>query len=268
MKPNIIFIAGDLIKHKYFILSLLKDFESSKVIFEKYNPKIFSNYTPHFDSVIEDHFRKVILYDKNFFEKEVLNEQEFIDKKTLRNIERGEVNDVKFINYIKKIKPDIIIINATSILSKNFIDNFKNKIINVHAGLCPYYWGSGCNVWPFFYDELEFIGMTVHYVNEFVDKGNIILQSRPHLELTDNTHSVGCKNNIAGIELTKKVLNSFIKQKYLPKGWKQDKLKNIRVCKKKNFTKEVIIKINQNFKEGIVEKYIKNQKAIKIKVEL
>ena len=44
--------------------------------------------------------------------------------------------------------------------------------------------------------------------------------------------------------------------------------RDVLICNKKNFTKEVIIKINQNIKEGIVGKYIKNRKAINIKVEL
>ena len=96
-------------------------------------------------------------------------------------------------NKIKKVRPDLIVLNATSILSKKFIKSFKGIIINIHAGLIPYYRGAGCNVWTFYNKELEYTGVTIHFVNELIDDGKIILQSQSKFIKTDNTHTIGAK---------------------------------------------------------------------------
>ena len=65
---------------------------------------------------------------------------------------------------------------------KKLINLYKNKIINVHAGLIPYYRGTGCNVWTFYNKKLEYTGMTVHFVNERIDDGKIICQEQSNLK--------------------------------------------------------------------------------------
>ena len=62
-----------------------------------------------------------------------------MNKRTLFCIKRGELNNSEVINNIIKYNPKLIIINATSIIKKKLIKIFYKKIINIHAGLLPYY---------------------------------------------------------------------------------------------------------------------------------
>ena len=57
------------------------------------------------------------------------------------------------------------------------------KIINCHAGALPFYRGRNCLNWVLINDEKSF-GITVHYVDEKIDTGDIILQE--HYEITDS----------------------------------------------------------------------------------
>ena len=109
----------------------------------------------------------------------------------------------------------MIIVNATSILKENFLHNFKNKIINIHAGLLPYYKGTGCNVWTFYNQELEYTGVSIHFVNKKIDDGNIITQKQSLFIKDDNTHSIGCKNAILGAKLAIKSIKFLIKKSKL-----------------------------------------------------
>ena len=74
----------------------------------------------------------------------------------------------------------IVLAGFMSILSKNFTDHFKDRIINVHPALIPSFCGEG------FYGlkvheaalkkGVKVTGATVHFVNEIPDGGKIIMQ--------------------------------------------------------------------------------------------
>ena len=63
------------------------------------------------------------------------------------------------------------------VLSKNFIRSFKGKIINIHPSLLPKY--KGLNTFKRVIQAGEKItGCTVHFVDEKLDNGKIILKKR------------------------------------------------------------------------------------------
>ena len=202
-----------------FRSKLLKKFKNSSVIFERYPKKIFENYSSDKSKVLIDHFNKVQNYEKKYFMGFIKKNINFLEKKTFLNIKKGSINKKKIFNKIKKIKPDLIILNATSLIKKNFIKFFKDKIINIHAGLIPYYRGSGCNVWTFYNQELEYTGVSIHFVNEKIDDGKIITQSQSKFSKNDDTHSIGCKNAKLSANLAIKVIN-YLKKNPNYKGKK------------------------------------------------
>ena len=61
------------------------------------------------------------------------------------------------------------------IISKNLIKNYQKKIINIHPSLLPKF--KGLNTFSRMLKNKEKkTGCTVHYVNEKLDSGNIIVQ--------------------------------------------------------------------------------------------
>ena len=156
----------------------------------------------------------------------------------------------------------MIVLNATSIIKGNLLEDKSWKIINHHAGLCQYYRGSGNNVWPFFYETLGKIGVSIHYVDQGLDTGDIIIQGRPYWEESDNTHTIGAKCAILGAKLCEKVVSHYLIERSTPR-FKQD-LESAHLCKKKDFTKDVVLQIYKKIDQGIVKKHIKNKKDIHI----
>jgi len=80
------------------------------------------------------------------------------------------------------------------VLSKNFIENFGYKILNIHPSLLPKYKGLNTHK-RVLKNKERFSGCTVHYVSPKLDSGNIILKRK-----------VVIKKNETEISLRKKVL--------------------------------------------------------------
>ena len=60
------------------------------------------------------------------------------------------------------------------ILKKDILDLFPDKAINLHISMLPWNRGSDPNLWSFIDDTPK--GVTIHYMNEGLDKGDIIAQ--------------------------------------------------------------------------------------------
>jgi len=78
------------------------------------------------------------------------------------------------------------------ILNKQFISKFHNKIINIHPSLLPKY--KGLNTFQRAIDNKEKLtGCTVHYVNNRLDSGKIILQKKINVEPKDSEQTLKAK---------------------------------------------------------------------------
>jgi len=86
----------------------------------------------------------------------------------------------------------IILIGYMRILSDKFVKKWNKKLINVHPSLLPKFAGSINNdIHQDVLDSNEKItGCTVHYVNEVVDGGEIILQKSCDVLSTDNVETL------------------------------------------------------------------------------
>ena len=74
----------------------------------------------------------------------------------------------------------IVLAGFMCILSKDFTDRYKDRIINVHPSLIPSFCGQGYYGLKVHEKALEYgvkvTGATVHFVNEIPDGGKIIMQ--------------------------------------------------------------------------------------------
>ncbi len=75
------------------------------------------------------------------------------------------------------------------ILSKNFIDNFKGKILNIHPSLLPKFKGLNTHERALKNKE-KFSGCTVHYVNSKLDSGKVILQKKVKITTGDTSKTL------------------------------------------------------------------------------
>ena len=75
------------------------------------------------------------------------------------------------------------------ILSPVFVRAYKGKIINIHPALLPSFPGINSGRQALEYG-VKYTGVTVHFVDEEVDTGPIILQSIVEIDDTDTVESL------------------------------------------------------------------------------
>lgn len=104
----------------------------------------------------------------------------------------------------------VVLAGFLSILGKNVLSSFNNKIINVHPSLIPSFCGDGFYGLRVHKAALDYgvkvTGATVHFVNEVTDGGKIILQQ-----------SVAIKNGDTPETLQKRVMEEA-EWKILPRA--------------------------------------------------
>ena len=119
------------------------------------------------------------------------------------NFAKNNKIDCKIINYKNTKKAEkqifshlekykikfIFLAGFMKILSKSFIKKFKNKIINIHPSLLPKYKGLNTHKRAIVNKE-KFSGCTVHFVNEKLDSGKIILQKKVKILKLDTAKSL------------------------------------------------------------------------------
>ncbi len=88
---------------------------------------------------------------------------------------------------LQSFQPDLIVLAGFLLkFPQNIIEAYPDQIINIHPALLPKYGGKGMygmNVHKSVLENKEIeTGISIHYVNEHYDEGNIIFQKNVSLE--------------------------------------------------------------------------------------
>jgi phosphoribosylglycinamide formyltransferase-1 len=124
-----------------------------------------------------------------------------------------ETNDV--LNILKASKPDLIVLAGFLWKFPEFILNeYMNKVINVHPALLPKYGGKGMygmrvHEAVVANNETE-TGITIHYVNEHYDEGAVIFQAKCSVEKNDTAEDVAAKIHELEMEHFPKVVEQLL----------------------------------------------------------
>lgn len=101
----------------------------------------------------------------------------------------------EIVKFLQSKKIDLIVLAGfLAIISSPIINTYKNKIINIHPSLLPSYGGIG--MWGMnvhnavIANKEQKSGITIHYVNEDVDGGNIIAQYECDVNTDDSPESL------------------------------------------------------------------------------
>ncbi|CUT01545.1 methionyl-tRNA formyltransferase [Candidatus Kryptobacter tengchongensis] len=95
----------------------------------------------------------------------------------LRVIQPENLKDERFIEEIKNVSPDLIVVVAFRILPREVFTIPPLGTVNVHASLLPRYRGAAPINWAIINGETE-TGVTTFFINEKVDTGDVILQKK------------------------------------------------------------------------------------------
>lgn len=127
---------------------------------------------------------------------EVLSERPMGDKVKSYLVKQGEE--------LVTEKPDIIVVAYYPwILKKEEYEDVPLGAINLHPGFLPYNRGMYPHIWPLF-DKTP-CGVTIHYIDEGIDTGDIIAQKEIEVLPTDTAGSLEVKTQQEIFKLFKKI---------------------------------------------------------------
>ncbi len=111
------------------------------------------------------------------------------------NKEKFEADIIKMLNeYNVEL---IVMAGWMKIASENFVNNFKNRIINIHPSLLPSFKGKN-PIEDALKNNSLITGCSVHFVDREVDNGKLIIQAALSIKADDNLSSL--TNRIHDIE--------------------------------------------------------------------
>jgi len=121
----------------------------------------------------------------------------------------------KVLDILKKDKIDFIVLAGFLwLIPEYLIQEYPNKIINIHPALLPKYGGKGMygmNVHKAVVENKEKeTGITIHYVNKEYDKGDVIFQAKCDVLSNDTPDTIAKKVHQLEYEHFPKVINQII----------------------------------------------------------
>tara|TARA_B100001063_G_scaffold220861_1_gene226053 strand:+ start:313 stop:894 length:582 start_codon:yes stop_codon:yes gene_type:complete len=130
-------------------------------------------------------------------------------KKKIFNFKKKDMAEKKILIELKKENINLICLAGfMKILSKNFINKFNGKILNIHPSLLPKYKGLHTHE-RVLKNKEKYSGCTVHLVNSKLDSGKIILQKKVKITKNESPQTLAKKILVQEHKLYPKAILKF-----------------------------------------------------------
>ncbi|MEG2479515.1 MAG: formyltransferase family protein, partial [Mucinivorans sp.] len=119
------------------------------------------------------------------------------------------------LDFLEQKSTDLVVLAGFMMLvPQAIIDKYRGRIINIHPALLPAYGGKGM-----YGDHVHeavvaahesFSGITIHYVNENYDSGDIIFQAKVALKAQESPESLAQKIHKLEHEYFPQIINQLL----------------------------------------------------------
>ena len=149
----------------------------------------------------------------------------------------GDLNQCSINLLSDFLKSDAYVVFGSSYIKGELIDFLvKEKAINIHAGVSPYYRGSSCNFWALFDDNPHLVGTTIHLLSKGLDKGPILYHAMSNLKTNPFEYTMSTVKS-AFHSIAERIKDGSI---FKIKPIFQDRTKEVRYSKKSEFSEKVV----------------------------
>ena len=128
---------------------------------------------------------------------------------------KNDFEDGKVLEFLQEHQIDFIILAGFLLkVPENLLQAYPDKIVNIHPALLPKFGGKG--MYGQYVHEAVVAagekesGITIHYVNENYDEGQIIFQAKCEIQPTDTPDDVAAKVHDLEYEFFPKVLEEVL----------------------------------------------------------
>jgi folate-dependent phosphoribosylglycinamide formyltransferase PurN len=120
---------------------------------------------------------------------------------TISVIDGGILNSDESVAILKEMKPDILFQCGAGIIKPKTFQVARLGMINLHHGIIPSIRGMVSVQWAIREQRPDWIGISLHMIDEGLDTGALIGQARCSIEATDDAASIYYKLDLLGARL-------------------------------------------------------------------
>ena len=185
--------------------------------------------------IMKKYFENVINAQYKLFGNSYVN----IKKKNIKILPMisGDLNQCSINLLSDFLKSDFYVVFGSSYIKGELVDFLiKQKAINIHAGVSPYYRGSACNFWALYDDNPHLVGSTIHLLSKGLDSGPMLYHAMSNLKTNPFEYTMSTIKSAFHSIAERIKDNSIFKINPVI----QDKIKKIRYSKKNEFNEEIV----------------------------
>jgi folate-dependent phosphoribosylglycinamide formyltransferase PurN len=146
---------------------------------------------------------------------QILIESSLNNTARLPDFRVDSVNASETVVLLARLKPHVIVVNGTRIISSRVLDSIGCPIINTHAGLTPRYRGVHGGYWALAEGHPEDVGTTVHLVDSGIDTGRVLARARFDPSPADSIVTYPYLHLAAGLPLLSDAVRSVLDGQHL-----------------------------------------------------
>ena len=223
-------------RHNYLI-NLLSDVSEELHVIQECDT-IFSGIVPgHYkvSPIMKKYFENVDDAQSLLFGNSYVNNK----KKNIKILPMifGDLNQCSMNLLSDFLKSDVYVVFGSSYIKGELVDFLvKQKAINIHAGVSPYYRGTDCNFWALYDDNPHLVGTTIHLLSKGLDSGPMLYHAMSNLKSNPFEYTMSTVKS-AFHSIAKRIKDGSI---FTIKPIVQDKIKEVRYSKKSEFSEELV----------------------------
>jgi hypothetical protein len=223
-------------RHNYLI-NLLSEVSDELYVIQECGT-IFPGIIPgHYQtsSIMKKYFENVNNAQSQLFGNSYVNNK----KKNIKilPILSGDLNQCSMGLLSDFLKSDVYVVFGSSYIKGELVDFLvKQKTINIHAGVSPYYRGTDCNFWALYDNNPHLVGTTIHLLSKGLDSGPILYHAMSNLKTNPFKYTMSTVKS-AFHSIAERIKDSSI---FNIKPLVQDKGKEVRYSKKRDFNEEMV----------------------------
>ena len=225
-------------RHNYLI-NLLSEISDELWVIQECDT-IFAGIVPgHYQvsPIIKKYFESVNNVQSHLFGNSYVNNK----KKNIKilPILSGDLNQCSMNLLSDFLKSDVYVVFGSSYIKGELADFLvKQKAINIHAGVSPYYRGTDCNFWALYDNNPHLVGTTIHLLSKGLDNGPMLYHAMSNLKSNPFEYTMSTIKS-AFHSIVERIKDGSI---FTIKPLIQDKVKEVRYTKKDDFSEDVVKK--------------------------
>jgi folate-dependent phosphoribosylglycinamide formyltransferase PurN len=143
---------------------------------------------------------------------------EWWERSGIARVEVRALNDAESKSALSAIAPDVIVRVSGGVLKPHIFSQAKLATLNIHHGQAPMIRGMWSIPWGIVEGRRDWIGATVHVIDEGIDTGTILWRGGPQLAPGDTNVDLLFRTHLEAVNALVEILKTYARGE-TPKPW-------------------------------------------------